>query len=150
MVGWQVEFSPWFSTLSWFWVWPWRRKAEGQGQWASYGAFAYRKSASSVSPDKWGAQWWLALHWLIPQIGCSAKMLVISLQCRLYHSQPMLVHAQSSPTLCSSIDCSPPGSSVHGVRQEYWSAVPFPSPGDLPDPGTEPMSEGPEHQYFLR
>ena len=22
-------------------------------------------------------------------------------------------------------------------RQEYWSGVPFPSPGDLPDPGTE-------------
>ena len=25
-------------------------------------------------------------------------------------------------------------------RQEYWSGVPFPSPGDLPDPGIEPMS----------
>ena len=25
-------------------------------------------------------------------------------------------------------------------RQEYWSALPFPSPGDLPDPGTEPTS----------
>ena len=25
-------------------------------------------------------------------------------------------------------------------RQEYWSGVPFPSPGDLPDPGTEPGS----------
>ena len=24
--------------------------------------------------------------------------------------------------------------------QEYWSAWPFPSPGDLHDPGTEPMS----------
>ena len=24
-------------------------------------------------------------------------------------------------------------------RQEYWSGVPFPSPGDLPDSGTEPM-----------
>ena len=23
-------------------------------------------------------------------------------------------------------------------RQEYWSGVPFPSPGDLPDPGIEP------------
>ena len=22
--------------------------------------------------------------------------------------------------------------------QEYWSGLPFPSPGDLPDPGTEP------------
>ena len=25
-------------------------------------------------------------------------------------------------------------------RQEYWSELPFPSPGDLPDPGTEPTS----------
>ena len=24
--------------------------------------------------------------------------------------------------------------------QEYWSALPFPSPGDPPDPGIEPMS----------
>ena len=25
-------------------------------------------------------------------------------------------------------------------RQEYWNGLPFPSPGDLPDPGTEPAS----------
>ena len=25
-------------------------------------------------------------------------------------------------------------------RQEYWSGLPFPSPGDLPNPGTEPGS----------
>ena len=25
-------------------------------------------------------------------------------------------------------------------RQEYWSGSPFPSPGDLPDPGIEPGS----------
>ena len=25
-------------------------------------------------------------------------------------------------------------------RQEYWSGVPFPTPGDLPDPGVEPKS----------
>ena len=25
-------------------------------------------------------------------------------------------------------------------RQEYWSRLPFPPPGDLPDPGTEPES----------
>ena len=26
-------------------------------------------------------------------------------------------------------------------RQEYWSGLPFPSPGDLPDPGIEPRSQ---------
>ena len=25
-------------------------------------------------------------------------------------------------------------------RQEYWSGLPYPLPGDLPDPGTKPMS----------
>ena len=25
-------------------------------------------------------------------------------------------------------------------RQEYWSVLPFPSPGDLPDPGIKPVS----------
>ena len=39
------------------------------------------------------------------------------------------------------MDSSPPGSSVHGFsRQEYWSGLPFPSPGDLPDPRIEPTS----------
>ena len=28
--------------------------------------------------------------------------------------------------------------SVEFSRQEYWSRLPFPSPGDLPDPGIEP------------
>ena len=47
--------------------------------------------------------------------------------------------AQLCPTLCDPMDCSLPGSSVHGIlQQEYWSGVPFPSPGDLPDRGFRP------------
>ena len=38
------------------------------------------------------------------------------------------------------MDHSPPGSSVEFSRQEYWSGLPFPSPGDIPDPGIEPGS----------
>ena len=30
--------------------------------------------------------------------------------------------------------------SVGFFRQEYWSGLPFPPPGDLPNPGTEPKS----------
>ena len=30
--------------------------------------------------------------------------------------------------------------SMEFSRQEYWSGQPFPSPGDLPDPGTGPTS----------
>ena len=46
--------------------------------------------------------------------------------------------AQSCPTLYNSMDCSPPGSSVHGILQaRYWSGLPFPFPGDLPNPRIE-------------
>ena len=50
--------------------------------------------------------------------------------------------AQSSPILCDPMDCSPPGSSVHGdsPRPEYWSGLPCPPPGDLPHPGIQPRS----------
>ena len=47
----------------------------------------------------------------------------------------------SCPTHCDPIDCSPPGSSVHGIVQARileWVAVPC--PGDLPNPGIEPKS----------
>ena len=42
-------------------------------------------------------------------------------------------------TLCDSMDCSPPSSSVHGILpQEYWNGFPWLPPGDLPDPGIKP------------
>ena len=36
---------------------------------------------------------------------------------------------QLCPTLCNPMEFS---------RPEYWSGLPFPSPGDLPNPGIEP------------
>ena len=44
---------------------------------------------------------------------------------------------QSCPSLSDAIDYRPPGSSV---QQEYWSGLPFPSPGDLLNLGTKPAS----------
>ena len=39
---------------------------------------------------------------------------------------------------CGPVDYSLPDSSVHEFpRQEYWTRLPFPSPGDLPNPGVE-------------
>ena len=39
------------------------------------------------------------------------------------------------------MDCSLLGSSIHGIFQaKSWSGLPFPSPGDLPNPGIEPGS----------
>ena len=34
-------------------------------------------------------------------------------------------------------------------RQEYWSGFPFPSPGDLPNPGIEPGSTTLQADTFL-
>ena len=46
-----------------------------------------------------------------------------------------------SRLVMSSSLCSLPGSFAPGIFQEdYWSRVPFLSPGGLPDPGTEPGS----------
>ena len=50
---------------------------------------------------------------------------------------------QQCPTLCDPMDYSPPGSSIHGILQaRYWSGLPFPFPGDCPNPGIEPGSPG--------
>jgi len=46
-------------------------------------------------------------------------------------------------SLCDPTDCSLPGSSVHWILQARvleWVAIPYSSPSDLPDPGTEPGS----------
>ena len=49
--------------------------------------------------------------------------------------------AQSCPTLCDPWTVAyqdPP--SMGFFRQEYWSGLSFPSPGDLPKPGIKPAS----------
>ena len=51
------------------------------------------------------------------------------------------VHTQSCLTLCNPMDCSPPGFSVHGISQtRILEQLPFPTPGDLPNPGVETAS----------
>ena len=45
--------------------------------------------------------------------------------------------AQSRLTFCDPMDYIPPGSSFHGILQESWSGLAFPSPEDHPNPGTE-------------
>ena len=49
---------------------------------------------------------------------------------------------QSCLTLCDPMDHSLPGSSVQGIffNKEYWSRLPLPPPGDLPDPRIKPVS----------
>ena len=52
-------------------------------------------------------------------------------------------------TLCDPMDCSLLGSSVRGLpRQEYWGRLPFLSPGNLPDPRTEPTLHALAGRFF--
>ena len=52
---------------------------------------------------------------------------VQSLSCVRLFATPWTVARQAPPSMEFS-------------RQEYWSGLPFPSPGDLPNPGIEPRS----------
>ena len=59
----------------------------------------------------------------------------------LYEFESESEVAQSYPTLCDPWTVAhqaPP--SMGFSRQEHWSGLPLPSPGDLPDPGIEPRS----------
>ena len=59
----------------------------------------------------------------------------------IYYKEGARTSAKSlslCPTLCDPVNCCPPGSFVlRFSRQEYWSGLPRPPPGDLPDPGIE-------------
>ena len=55
-------------------------------------------------------------------------------------------HVQLSVTPWTAPHQAPP--SMGFSRQEYWSGVPLPSPGDLPDPGTEPRSPALAGRFF--
>ena len=74
------------------------------------------------------------------------------------------MHVQSCLTFCDPMDCSLPGSSVHGISQaRILEWVAFSSTGDLPNPGSKPRSptlqvdslpaepqEPPANKYFSR
>ena len=66
---------------------------------------------------------------------------ILYIVCLLSHTyiHTYIEVAQSSLTLRDPLDCSPPGPSVHGILQARTAEwVPFPPPGDLPDPGIAP------------
>ena len=60
--------------------------------------------------------------------------------CYIYRNNACMLNHSAISDSCNPMDCSPPGSSLHGVlsRQEYWSGLPFPPPEDLLDQGLNP------------
>ena len=57
-----------------------------------------------------------------------------------------LSHAQLFATAWTIAHQAP--LSVEVFRQEYWSGLPFPPPGDLPDPGIQPASPELAGRFF--
>ena len=55
---------------------------------------------------------------------------------------------QLCPTFCDLMDCSLAPLSMGFSRQEYWSGLTFPSPGDLSDPGIKPESPALAGRFF--
>jgi len=66
------------------------------------------------------------------------------------HPIVVVLVTQSCPTLCDTMDCTAPGSSVHGIFQARileWVAFPF--PGDLADPRIKPESPALQADFFF-
>ena len=51
----------------------------------------------------------------------------------------MCVSTQSCPTLCDPMDCTHAPLFMGFPRQECWKGLLFPPPGELSDPGIEPV-----------
>ena len=78
-------------------------------------------AGSITEPSIWVGEPHLVKHWGLRMNACMLS--------------------QSCPALCDPRDCSPPGCSVPGILQaRILDCVPFPTPGDLPSPGIEPVS----------
>ena len=55
---------------------------------------------------------------------------------QMHTPSPQSLRAESCLTLCDPMDCSPQGSSHYGIFQvTILEWLPFPPPGDLPNPG---------------
>ena len=60
---------------------------------------------------------------------------------KTYMYQIITLYTLESGTESCLTLCDPMDYTVHGILQaEYWSEYPFPSPGDLPNPGIKPRS----------
>ena len=62
------------------------------------------------------------------------NLLLINIKCLLSHFSRVQLFATLWTVACQAL------LSMGFSRQEYWSGLPFPSPGDLLDPGIKPRS----------
>ena len=128
-------------------VTPWSMRQTVPGLWSGGILLGGHAVLSSGRGRLWMGKPWVhtlgaCLWWSIPG---NRSGMALKVPCLTYCSGelPCLCAQvfQSCPALSDHTDCSQPGFSVLGFsRQEYRSGLPFPSPGNLPDPGIEPVS----------
>ena len=85
-----------------------------------------------------------------PPWGCKFCHLGNTMQIHKWYCGSCLV-TQSCLTLCDPMDCvaHQASLSMEFSRQEYWSGLPFPSPGHVPNPGIEPLSPVLAGRFFI-
>ena len=92
-----------------------------------------------------GGAWWafvygVAQSWSqLKQLSSSSSKLIHSLPSQNAHIHVCAQQLQSCPTLCDPMDCSPPGSSAHGILQARileWVAMPTSRESSRPRDGT--------------
>ena len=85
---------------------------------------------TSPGQDSWLPVWFMQIYFIMPNVFSNDSVFHVSAQPVAYTF--LLRCAQSCLTLCNSMHCSPPDSLSMGFsRQEYWSGLPVPPPGDL-------------------
>ena len=80
-----------------------------------------RNSTSRYIPKRFKVRTWLDI--------CMLVFIAAS------HIRTKVLAAQSCLTLCNPTSCSLPDCPEKSPGKEYWSGLPCPFPGDLPDPG---------------
>ena len=82
-------------------------------------------------------------HPCLLQVNISTQhyLLLTPFPCRWSWPHYVCVHTQTCPTLVTPWTVPYQAHLSMGFsRQEYWSGLSFPTPGDLPNPGIEPMA----------
>ena len=117
------SMTGWFNSGSGHWV--------HHRQWMCWGGWRGEEVKHHSRPRAWAVQGSKAgVHaseWAVEGMGPCALGCVCA--CSV---------TQSCLTLRPHVHQAPP--SMEYSRQEYWSRLPFPTPGDLPNPGIEPTS----------
>ena len=126
MVGWHHWLDStcvWVKSGSWWWTAPeaWRA--------AVHGVAESRRQLNWTDTDTGG----------LVCIRVSTVSAKASITWRVEGKKESEV-AQSCPTLCDPEDWYQALPSMEFSRQEYWSGLPYPSPGDLPNPEIKPGS----------